>query len=85
MFGGNAATDKALQKLVDRKLQRSGGIAGLRAMVANGGVTLTGTLKYENERMPLLKALRGVAGVRNIVDQLKLTPKVRPQGSGHGG
>lgn len=84
MFGANANTDKALQKLVDRKLQRSSGIAGLRAMVTNGSVTLMGTLKYENERMPLMKALRGVAGVRNIVDQLKLTPKVRPQGQGHG-
>lgn len=50
----------------------------------NGGVTLSGTLKYENERMPLLKALRSVAGVRNIVDQLKLTPKVKPQGPGQG-
>jgi osmotically-inducible protein OsmY len=85
MFGANANSDKALQKLVDRRLQRSGGSgAGLRAVVMNGSVTLSGNLKYESQRIPLLKALRGVSGVRNVLDQLKSPPKLNPHTPGHG-
>jgi osmotically-inducible protein OsmY len=85
MFGGNANSDKALQKLVDRRLQRSGaGASGLRAVVMNGSVTLSGNLKYENQRIPLMKAMRGVAGVRNVLDQLHAPPKPTPYSSGPG-
>jgi len=85
MFGVNGNSDKALQKLVDRRLQRSGGSgSGLRAVVMGGSVTLSGNLKYESQRMPLLKALRGVAGVRSVLDQLKAPPKLKPQTTGHG-
>jgi osmotically-inducible protein OsmY len=79
MFGGNDNSDKALQKLVDRKLQRSGGVAGLKAVVMRGSVTLSGNLKYESQRIPLMKALRGVSGVRNVQDQLKAPPNKMPQ------
>ena len=79
MFGGNASSDKALQKLVDRKMQRSGGGgSGMRAVVMNGSVTLSGKLKYESQRIPLVKALRGVSGVRNVLDQLQAPPKKPP-------
>jgi osmotically-inducible protein OsmY len=84
MFGANANADKALQKLVDRRLQRSGGGWGIRAVVMNGSVTLSGNLKYESQRIPLLKALRGVSGVRNVLDQLKSPPKLNPHTPGHG-
>jgi len=84
MFGGNANSDKALQRLVDRRLQRSGGGSGMKAVVMGGSVTLSGNLKYESQRMPILKALRGVAGVRSVFDQLKAPPKLKPQTSGHG-
>ena len=85
MFGGNDNSDKALQKLVDRRLQRSGGIAGLRAVVMRGSVTLSGNLKYESQRIPLMKALRGVSGVRNVMDQLKSPPKRMPPAPGQAG
>jgi len=87
MFGGgNANSDKALQKLVDRKLQRSGGGgSALRAVVMNGSVTLSGNLKYENQRIPLMKALRGVSGVRGVLDQLKAPPKHIPHNPGQAG
>ena len=40
MFGKNPAADKALQKLVDRRLQQSGGSQlGLKAVVVNGCAT----------------------------------------------
>ena len=86
MFGGDASSDKNLQKLVDRKLQRSGGGGtGMRAVVAGGSVTLSGNLKYESQRMPLLKALRGVAGVRGVLDQLKVPPMKKPHTPGQPG
>ncbi len=80
MGGKNPAADKALQKLVDRRLQQSGGAQlGLKAVVVNGCVTMTGKLKYDNQRMPLMKAMRGVPGVKNIQDQVQGPPKHVPK------
>src|SRR5215210_4934561 len=79
MGGKNPAADKALQKLIDRRLQQSGGSQlGIKAVVVNGSVTLVGKLKYDNQRIPLMKSLRGVPGVRNILDQLQSPPKIVP-------
>src|SRR6478609_712856 len=77
MIGGkNPAADKALQKLVDKRLQQSGGSQlGVKAIVVNGCVTMTGKLKYDNQRIPLMKAMRGVPGVKNIQDQVQGAPK----------
>jgi osmotically-inducible protein OsmY len=86
MFGGSDNSDKALQKLVDRRLQRSGGgVSGMKAVVMRGSVTLSGNLRYESQRIPLIKALRGVAGVRNVQDQLKAPPKKMPHSPGPAG
>ena len=86
MFGANANSDKDLQKLVDRRLQRSGGSSsGVKAVVMRGSVTLSGNLKYESQRIPLMKALRGVAGVRGVLDQLKGPPKKMPHSPGPAG
>ena len=80
MFGKNPAADKALQKLVDRRLQQSGGSQlGLKAVVVNGSVTLTGKLKFDNQRIPLMKSMRGVPGVKNLVDQVQSPPKHVPK------
>ena len=84
MFGGDKNSDKALQKLVNQRLERSGG-TGLKAVVVNGAVTLIGNLKYETQRGSIVKAMRGVAGVRNITDQLLVPKKVRPHFPSHGG
>src|SRR4029078_7487068 len=80
MFGKNPAADKALQKLVDRRLQQSGGSQlGLKAVVLNGSVTLTGKLKFDNQRIPLIKSMRGVPGLKNLVDQVQSPPKHVPK------
>ena len=86
MFGGNETSDKALQKAVNRRLERSGAgtRSGLAAIVQRGSVTLTGKLRYESQRLSIVKALRGVSGVRNVVDQLQSPPKVKPQSPQHG-
>jgi hypothetical protein len=79
MFGGNDNTDKALQKAVTRRLQRASSQSGLAATVQNGSVTITGKLAYENQRLPVVKAMRSVAGIRNVIDQMQAPPKTRPQ------
>jgi osmotically-inducible protein OsmY len=80
MFGGNDTSDKALLKTVNRRLQRTGAQSRLTAAVLRGTVTLTGKLQYENQRLPIMKAIRGVSGVRNVVDQLQAPPKANPHG-----
>jgi osmotically-inducible protein OsmY len=76
MGGKNPAADKALQRLVDRRLQQSGGSQlGIKAVVVNGAVTITGKLKFDNQRLPLMKSMRGVPGVKNLVDQVQGPPK----------
>ena len=76
-------TDKALLKSVTQKLARGGTGSQCRvnATVAQGGVTLSGTLQYEAQRAPLLKLVARINGVRRVVDQLRLLPKkVYPTG-----
>jgi hypothetical protein len=78
MFGRNDNNDKALQKSVTQKLQRANSQAGLSAAVQNGTVTLTGKLHFENQRSPIVKAMRSVAGIRSVIDQMVSPPKTRP-------
>lgn len=79
MFGKDASSDKELQKMVNRRLQRSGSQAGIAAHVQHGTVTVTGKLRVEDQRITIIKALRGVNGVRQVVDQLQAPPKKQPQ------
>jgi hypothetical protein len=75
MFGNDAASDKALHKMVMRRLQRSGSQGGLNAVVQRGSVTITGKLQHEDQRLTVIRALRSVSGVRNVIDQLQAPPK----------
>jgi hypothetical protein len=82
MFGANDATDKALLKSVTQRLAR-GTASQIRitATVQAGTVTLNGTLRYEAQRIPVVKEVGRIAGVRRVVDQLKAPPKTaRPMG-----
>jgi len=79
MFGKDAASDKELQKMVNRRLQRSGSQAGVLATVQYGAVTITGKLRTEDQRLTIVRALRGVNGVRQVIDQLQSPPKRQPQ------
>lgn len=78
MFG-NDVPDKALQQKVNQKLSRTatGGQNRVSATVAKGLVTLVGSLQYEAQRRPIIKAITSVPGVRRVVDQLRFEPRKR--------
>ena len=75
MFGQNATSDKELLKNVNRRLQRSGSQAGITASVQNGTVRISGKLRAEDQRLTIIKAIRSVNGVRQVIDQLQSPPK----------
>ena len=77
MFGSNQASDNVLLKTVNQRLQRAGGGSQSRitAAVSQGSVTLTGNLQYDAQRSPLVKSVARIAGVRRVIDQLRIKPK----------
>jgi osmotically-inducible protein OsmY len=83
MFGRNEVSDKDLLKNVNRRLDRTGtgSHSRITALVRRGTVTLSGKLQYEIQRTRIVKAVKSVAGVRQVIDQLQSPPKVRPQGA----
>jgi hypothetical protein len=78
MFKNDKNDDAALLKLVNQKLSRGGGGSQSRitATVQRGTVTLMGKLQYDAQRAPLTKAVASVAGVRRVIDQLTVPPRV---------
>lgn len=78
MFGQNQVPDASLLKTVKQRLERTGTQSKVAATVQRGTVTLTGKLQYESQRTPIVKAVRNISGVRNVVDQLQSPPKKRP-------
>ena len=74
---GNQTPDKTLLKNVTQKLVRTGtgSNSHVTATVRSGDVTLTGTIRYEHERRPILRIVSAVAGVRRVIDQLRVEQK----------
>lgn len=76
MFGANASDDKALLKAVTQRLSRgTGSQVRATATVRSGIVTVTGQLQRESQRIPIIKEISRISGVRRIVDQFTLRPK----------
>ena len=78
MFQNDKNNDAALLKTVNQKLARGGGGSQSRitATVQRGTVTISGNLQYDAQRAPLTKAVASIAGVRRVVDQLVVAPRV---------
>lgn len=74
---GNAIPDKTLLRDVQKKLLRAGTQTKVTANVSGGRLTLTGTLQFEIQRRPILRAVNQVAGIRGVVDQMTMKPKKR--------
>jgi osmotically-inducible protein OsmY len=77
MFGRNQVSDKDLLKSVNHRLMRGGGGSQTRvtAGVQAGVVTLTGTLQYAIQRIPIVKEVGRVAGVNRVVDLMTLVER----------
>jgi osmotically-inducible protein OsmY len=74
---GKAIPDSQLSRHVTQKLaQRSAG-SGCRitATVANGYVTVCGTVEHEYQRKPILSSLNSITGIKRVIDQTQVVPK----------
>ena len=74
MLHKGSASDKTILKKVNQRLARAslGSRSRVTAVVRNGQVTLSGSIQYENQRRPALKAASGVDGVGGVLDQLQV-------------
>ncbi len=77
MFGRSGLDDKALLKSVQRRLERTGMRNKVTATMRSGTVTVSGQLQYEKQRIQIIGAVKGVSGVRQVIDQLKSPPKIK--------
>ena len=70
---GNQIPDKTLLKNVQRKLmQKCASSTRIEASVRSGSATITGTIRQEHERRPIIRCVAAVQGVQNVIDQLRL-------------
>jgi osmotically-inducible protein OsmY len=69
---GNQVPDKTILKNVERKLIQKCPGSRIMARVQNGDATISGMLKHEFERKPILRCVSAVQGVRRVVDQLRV-------------
>lgn len=46
----------------------------VRVASGKGCVTLSGTIQYEHQRAIALRAIRTIAGVQRVVDQMQIIP-----------
>ena len=68
--------DTAVLQKVNQRLSRLGGAQGkVSATISRGDVTLSGVIQYEMQRASIMKVATSVAGVRRVVDQMKIKPK----------
>lgn len=74
---GNEVPDKALLQKVNQRVQQTGtgGQSKVTVNVRRGEVTVSGSIQYEMQRQNILRAAGRVAGVRRVVDQLRLQEK----------
>ena len=76
MAFGNKTSDATLLKNVLRKLtQKCTGGTRIGATVRGGDATVTGTIKHEHERKPIIRCVSAVQGIGRVIDQLQLQKK----------
>lgn len=75
MFRGSTSADNKILETVTRRLQRSSvSQLGLTASVNRGTVVIAGLLQYEGQRNSIVKSIRTIAGVRQVLDRLQISP-----------
>jgi osmotically-inducible protein OsmY len=68
--------DPMISQKVNEALSKMGVRAPSRVTVASnrGNVTLSGTIQYEYQRQSAVRAIKAVAGVQRVVDQMQVIP-----------
>lgn len=81
MLNKNSSSDKTILKRVSQRLARAslGSRSRVTATVHSGRVILSGTIQYENQRRPAVRAASGVDGVSGVSDQLQLQVHAQPR------
>ena len=71
---GSTSNDAAIQTAIDRKFSDDPifSALGIVASVANGKVTLTGTVKSETLKAQVERAVRNIKGVKSIDNQITI-------------
>ena len=69
--------DPVISQKVSEKLSSLGVRAPCHVTVVSnkGNVTLAGTIQYEHQRHMAVRAIKGVAGVQRVVDQMQVIPR----------
>jgi osmotically-inducible protein OsmY len=69
--------DPTISQKVNEKLSSLGVRAPCHVTVVSnkGNVTLAGTIQYEHQRHMAVRAIKGVAGVQRVVDQMHVLPR----------
>jgi len=75
----NKVSDKDLIKTINKRLVRISAPPKVIAEVCRGTVTLTGQLKYENQRKQIVKAASSSQGVLQVIDRLLSPPARKPE------
>ena len=70
-------SDNQLIRSVTQKIMQKCAGSGCRinVAIANGYVTLTGTIENEYQRRPFMNAASGINGVRRVIDQTTIAVK----------
>ena len=68
--------DPVISQKVSSKLSSLGVRAPCHVTVVSnrGNVTLSGTIQYEHQRHTAVRAIKAVAGVQRVVDQMQVLP-----------
>ena len=74
----NKVPDATIIQKVTKQLSNRGMQSPCRIAVAarKGDVTLSGTIQFEYQRIAALHAVRGIDGVRRVMDHLQVQDKV---------
>jgi len=68
--------DSDIQKEVTEKIAAMPGASGVTASVAEGIVTLSGTVKDEAEKMAIETTVKGLKGVKSVVNSITIPAPV---------
>ena len=68
--------DQGIKEMIATKAKQEISFAGVNFLVEGGVVTLTGNAPTEKDKSEIEEKIKGVAGVKNVVNQLVVAPVV---------